>query len=77
MAWRRGNGRYGTVGNMDGDSNPAGALCELPPKEYNFYTNCIVHIHTKCDFFVFFKVCANKPRARSASREGKARAASA
>jgi hypothetical protein len=29
MAWRR--GRYSTVGNMDRGSNPAGALCELPP----------------------------------------------
>ncbi len=28
MAW--GRGRYSTVGNMGGGSNPAGALCELP-----------------------------------------------
>ncbi len=24
-------------------------------KSYNFYTNCIVRIHTKCDFYVFSK----------------------
>ena len=29
MAWRR--GRYSVVGNIDGGSNPAGALCEWPP----------------------------------------------
>jgi hypothetical protein len=26
MAWRRGNGRYGMVGNMNEGSNPAGEL---------------------------------------------------
>ena len=59
MAWCRGKGRYGTVGNMDHGSSPAGFFLFF----FAF-------------FFRFFKVCANKPRARSASREGKARAAS-
>ncbi len=59
-------------------------------KSYNFYTNCIVRIHTKFLFFVFSKsvqtsceraarAARAKPelRARSASRECAARAARA
>ncbi len=59
-------------------------------KPCNFYTSCIVRIHTKCDFFVFSKsvqtsceraarAAGAKPklRARSTSREGEARAESA
>ena len=56
-------------------------------KSYNFYTNCIVRVHTKFLFFVFSKsvqtsreraarAARAKPelQARSASREGEARA---
>ena len=50
-------------------------------KSYNFYTNCIVRIHTKCDFFLSLcKQAASaqrKLRGRSPSCERAAQATSA
>jgi hypothetical protein len=62
-------------------------VCGFCTNSYNFYTNCIVGIHTKCDFYVFPKSVQTsrertaqaarvKPKlqARNASRERAARA---